>query len=45
MSPVGSMQWRFGCVLTSVVLATLSLDTASAFAGDLIGAELMGGRS
>lgn len=39
MSPVRSMQWRFGSVLATVTLALLCISSTSVFAADLIGAD------
>lgn len=39
MSPVGSMQLRFGAILTAVTLVTLCVVPAAAFADNLIGAD------
>ncbi|OGU17415.1 MAG: hypothetical protein A2076_04545 [Geobacteraceae bacterium GWC2_53_11] len=39
MSPVRSMQWRFGSVLTAFTLASVCVGSTAAFADDLIGAD------
>src|SRR5512133_3200965 len=39
MSPVGVMQWRYGFVLTTLVLATCCVGSVPAYADDLMGAD------